>query len=305
MTRLVCAIDVGTNTLLALFAEADGGALRVVDDLVRVPRLGRGVDASSRLAPDAIHRTLEVLREVRERADALGVHTIAAVGTSALRDAQNRDELVEAARALGIPLRPISGEDEARYTFSGATHGLGLDDETVTVIDVGGGSTEIVRGRAGAIERSRSLNIGSVRLYERHFRHDPPTDEERRALLTDVDRALETVPFDLSRPLVGLAGTACTLAAVARGIDSDVPSSVHGERLSAAELVHHAGALAARTIEARRATPGVPRGREDVVAAGALILSRVVHRAGLDELIVSSGGVRWGLAAEMLANAAD
>ncbi|MDQ3035432.1 MAG: hypothetical protein M3Y87_23710, partial [Myxococcota bacterium] len=263
-------------------------------DLERIPRLGRGVDARGLLADDAIDRAIAALRDVVDRARALGVTRIAAVGTSAVRDAQNRDLLIARARdATGVTIDAIDGAREAALTFRGSLPGIELEGPR-TVIDVGGGSTEIVCGRDDRAIDARSVDVGSVRLYERHLRSEPPRPDELAALEADVDAALDRAGISITAPLVALAGTACTLASIAGA------STVHGARIDARELHEIAMRLAAMTIDERRATPGVPAGREDVIAAGALLLDRIVRRAGADEIIVSTGGVRWGLAIEML-----
>lgn len=284
--------------------RAPGSSLRALDDLGHITRLGRGVDAEGQLAEDAIERAMRAMRDVVQRArEVHGVERVVAVGTSAMRDARNRQVLVErASRELGVTLEVIDGAREAALTFRGALPML-AHEGTITVVDVGGGSTEIASGRDGVLERSVSLDVGSVRLFERHLRSDPPSRAEIDALLGDVDRAIDTSGARFEGTLVALAGTACTVAAVARGIAPFDAGAVHGASLSRGELSEVGARLASLSIGARRATAGVPPGREDVVAAGALLLERIASRAGAPSMVISNGGVRWGLALEHLAPA--
>nr|WP_275935530.1 Ppx/GppA family phosphatase [Sandaracinus amylolyticus] len=277
------------------------GSLRVLDDLGHITRLGRGVDAQGRLADDAMDRAMGAMREVVERARAIhGVRTIVAVGTSAMRDATNRDVLIaRAQRELGVTIEVIDGAREAQLTFCGALPRVPEGESTI--VDVGGGSTEIASGRGGRLARSVSLDVGSVRLFERHLRADPPSRAQIDALLADVDRAIDAGDARFSGSLIALAGTACTVAAVARGIEPFDAGAVHGTSLSRDALHDVAMRLAAMRIDERRATPGVPPGREDVVAAGALLLDRIAIRAEVSSIEISNGGVRWGLALEHLA----
>jgi exopolyphosphatase / guanosine-5'-triphosphate,3'-diphosphate pyrophosphatase len=229
-----------------------------------------------------------------------------------MRDASNGQRLVErAARELGVQLEVIGGAREASLTFGGALpHGtlprgtLPRDTvaptEELTAIDVGGGSTEIATGRGRELSRAASLDVGSVRLFERHLRTDPPGADEVGALEQAVDAALARSGAAFAGRLVALAGTACTVAAIARGIATPDARAVDGIELGADELHGVAERLAKMTFRERRAIPGVPLGRADVIAAGALLLSRIVRRAGADRLTISDGGVRWGLALELL-----
>lgn len=303
MSALACAIDVGTNTLLGLIATRDHGSIRAIDDLGHVTRLGAGLEAAGRLSPEGIDRAIGALASIVARARALGADRIAAVGTSAVRDASNRGELVARARTeLGVEIEVIDGTREAALTFAGAR----ARDPSCehTVIDVGGGSTEIARGRARRLERSWSLDIGSVRLFERHLASDPPAPAERAALLEDVDHALDRSGAEPGPTLIALAGTACTIAAVARSVAFDA-RICHGTVLAQAELRQVADRLASMPIAARRALPAVPAGREDVIAAGALLLARIAERANARTIEISDGGVRWGLALELLAHGAE
>ncbi|UJR81783.1 Exopolyphosphatase/guanosine-5'-triphosphate, 3'-diphosphate pyrophosphatase [Sandaracinus amylolyticus] len=276
----------------------------MLDDLGHITRLGRGVDARGRLADDAMDRAMSAMRDVVEHARAThGVRAIVAVGTSAMRDATNREVMIErASRELGVAIEVIDGAREAKLAFRGALPLVPIDDrEEITVVDVGGGSTEIASGRGARLARSVSLDVGSVRLFERHLRADPPSRAQIDALIADVDRAIDASGARFAGSFVALAGTACTVAAVARGIDPEGANAVHGTSLSRDALHDVAVRLASMRIDERRTTPGVPPGREDVVAAGALLLDRIAERAGASSIEISNGGVRWGLALERLA----
>lgn len=298
----VAAIDIGTNSVLLLVAERDAaGTLVPVLERATITRLGEAVDRTRMLAPAAIERTLACLSDYAHDIARLGCARVAAVGTSAMRDARGGEAFVERARALlGSAPRVISGEEEARLTFAGALGGLGLSGE-VTVFDVGGGSTEIVRGVLGegapSIAYATSLDVGSVRLFERFVTHDPPAADELARARGFVASLLADVPAPApDRPLVGIAGTVTTIAAVARAIDPYDGARVHGMRLSAAEVNRVAADLARLPLAARRALPGMEPKRADVIVTGAALVSVLLGWSGADELVVSDRGVRWGLA---------
>jgi exopolyphosphatase / guanosine-5'-triphosphate,3'-diphosphate pyrophosphatase len=276
------------------------GDVRVLHDSEHVTGLGRGVDREGALSEAAIERAFAALAVAVARARALGVDHIGVVGTSAMRDASNRATLLERTeRELGLELQVIDGAREAEWTFRGALPSLPAPSGRFTVADLGGGSTEIVVGDRRAIEAAWSLDVGSVRLHERHLRSDPPTAAEQEALLADVDAAIARAGARFQGPLIALAGTACTVAALARGAPSDA-SAVHGAIVTEPELRAVTRDLVARTAAERRVLPGVPAGRHDVLAAGALLLTRLVHHAAVPSITVSHGGVRWGLALALL-----
>ncbi|MRG92910.1 Ppx/GppA phosphatase family protein [Polyangium spumosum] len=303
------AIDIGTNSVLLLIAEPRGGELVPILERATITRLGQGVDATRALAPEAVTRTLDCLAAYGEAMRAAGVSRVAAVGTSAMRDARGGDAFrAEAKARLGVEPRVVSGREEAELTFEGALSGLGLSGP-VTVFDVGGGSTEIVTGDAASgLARATSLDIGSVRLTERHVKSDPPTAAELEAVRADVRAALSSAGFPPSGALVGVAGTVTTLAAYARDVFPYDASRVHGARMSRDEVVSAVGSLAAMRLEARRGLRTVKPERADVIVAGGVIVEEVLAWAaearplgtpGVDssvELVVSDRGVRWGLA---------
>jgi exopolyphosphatase/guanosine-5'-triphosphate,3'-diphosphate pyrophosphatase len=305
----VATIDIGTNTVLLLIANAKGGALQPIVERATITRLGQGVDRERRLQPEAIARTLACLAEYQ---DVLREHDVAwldVVGTSAMRDAAGGEDFSAQARAiLGVAPRVIDGEEEARLTFIGALSGLNVTGK-VTVFDIGGGSTEIVSGELGPsgrkIAAAVSLNIGSVRLFERHVRSDPPSSEELTRVERDIDEALRAAPaFAADSTLVGVAGTVTQLAAIELGLAHYDATRVHGSVLSRSAVEQLATRLAAMSVSERRALPGMEPSRADVIVVGSAIVRAVLSWSGATKLLVSDRGVRWGLAAELAARAA-
>lgn len=299
-------IDIGTNTVLLLVADFEGGALRPVLERAKVTRLGEGVDRNHRLLHAACERTLACLVEYAEEIRKLGATRLDAVGTSALRDASGGQEFVErAAEILGVAPRVIDGDEEARLTFAGALSGLPHVGK-VTVFDIGGGSTEIVVGTASPnqrrIEAAVSLNIGSVRLFERHAHGDPPSAEEMRAVRRDIARALaDAPPPHADALLVGVAGTITQLAALELELAKYDATRVHGYTLTRGALARLATRLESLELAQRRRLPGMEPARADVLVVGSAIALAVLEWAGAAELVVSDRGVRWGLAEELAA----
>lgn len=301
-TRRVGAIDIGTNTVLLLVAEGDSSSPVAVAEHATITRLGAGVDRSGRLAPDAMDRTLLALAEYARLLRGYGVTHVDAVCTSAARDAANGTEFLErATEVLGAVPRIIDGQEEARLTFDGALTSLDVRGG-VTVFDVGGGSTEIIVGiRGGSSEGDRilgatSLDVGSVRLTERHVANDPPSAHDLAAVRENVARALGAVSFRPTREVVGVAGTVTTLAAIDQGLSVYDSSVVHGSRLSRHVIERIVGELASLPLEARRRVTGLPEARADVIVAGGIIVLTVLEFADAPALVVSDRGVRWGLA---------
>lgn len=296
---VVATFDIGTNSVLCLIAEAREEGIAARDDRCIVTRLGEGVDASGVLQPRAVERTLAALRELSAVARAAGVARRAAVGTSALRDASNSKAVIGAGEdILGCPIEVISGAREAALTFDGACAGLELAGAR-TIVDVGGGSTELVRGTASP-EETRSIDIGSVRLTERFLRGDPPSPSEIGELRRYAVSAIADAASILSPVLVGVAGTITTLAMLDAGLTSYSRSSVHGRRLARSAVDVLVARLAESSVAERARLPGMPEGRALPILAGALIVAAVLEVADASSLIVSDGGVRYGLAAELL-----
>jgi len=297
---LVGAIDIGTNSVLLLIAEKRGQELEAVLDRATITRLGEGVDRTHRLAPEAMRRTLACLEQYAAELSLRRVSELGVVGTSALRDAEGGADFLDAASAvLGTRPQVIAGVTEAELTFEGALSGLGLRG-AVSVFDVGGGSTEIISGNAAAepqVARAVSLDIGSVRLFERHVRSDPPSAEETARAVADIEHALASAeqPAD-GAVLVGVAGTVTTLAAIALGLDAYDGARVHGSVLERAELFELCERLARLSLSARMRLAGLEPKRADVIVMGAEIVRRVVLWSGAARLVVSDRGVRWGVA---------
>jgi exopolyphosphatase / guanosine-5'-triphosphate,3'-diphosphate pyrophosphatase len=302
----VATIDIGTNSVLLLVAEAEGGALRPVLERAAVTRLGEGVDRNRRLLDAACERTLACLSDYAAQLRALGVDCLDAVGTSAMRDAAGGHEFVaRAAKILGVAPRVIDGNEEARLTFAGALSGLPQTGK-VTVFDIGGGSTEIIVGSCGTSSRqiraAVSLDIGSVRLFERHVHDDPPAAEQLQRVEREITLALRDAPKpEVSATLVGVAGTVTQLAALELELTPYDATRVHGHRLTRSAVDRLATRLATLDLSQRRSLPGMEPARADVLVVGSAIVRAVLEWSGAAELVVSDRGVRWGLAEELAA----
>ena len=302
----VAAIDIGTNTVLLLVAERRDGKLVAVEEHATITRLGQGVDKTRTLAPEAVERTNACLDQYAEIARRLGVSKTDVVGTSAMRDAGGGEAVRAHVKArFGVEARTISGDEEARLTFGGALSGLSLPEGRVVVFDIGGGSTEVVDGdrTTRAIAFAHSYDVGSVRLTERHVRSDPPSDEERAAVARTASEAFASVPASVrGAPVVGIAGTVTTLAAVSLGMSTYDGSRVHGHVMPVSELERVVDMLARVPLEERKAIAGLEPKRADVIIAGGLVALAFLRHVGAPSVVVSDRGVRWGLAEE-LANA--
>jgi exopolyphosphatase / guanosine-5'-triphosphate,3'-diphosphate pyrophosphatase len=300
----LAAVDVGTNSTRLLVADVDGG--RVVAELARetvITRLGKGVDRTGRFDPAALRRTLDVLAGYAAECERLGVARRRVVATSATRDAANRRQFLDGVRQLlGVEAEVLSGEVEAATAYRGATHDLPGEERTL-VVDIGGGSTELIVGSRQP-EAMVSLDLGCVRLHERHLHSDPPTAAEVAALRADADAHLARVTSVLdpssAERVVGVAGTITTVTAIGLGLDAYDPRRIHRSALRADEVAAVAGKLAAMTVAERAALPVMAKGREDVIAAGALLLDELVRTFGFPRVIASESdildGVLLGLA---------
>lgn len=303
--RRVAAIDIGTNSVILLVVESEKGAVRTLLDRAVITRLGFGVDRTLRLDGTASRRTLACLQSFADELDRLAVTDRQVVGTSALRDASGGEKFLDQAeRILGVRPRVLSGDDEARLTFCGALSGLNLA-ERVTVFDIGGGSTEVIAGRVSAqeseISKATSINIGSVRLYERHIKHDPAEPEELRAVQRDIRAQLpEASQYRDSSNVIGVAGTVTTLFAIAQHLNAYDGERVHGGLLRRTEIQYWSDTLALQTIDERRGIAGLEPRRADVIGIGALIVLELMEWLGRNEIVVSDRGVRWGLVEQAL-----
>jgi len=298
----VATIDIGTNSILLMIADvAADGSVQVIDDRCRIERLGRGVDKSGALDPAAIARALDALHEYAGAIRAAGATRVAAVGTQALREAANGAEFLEPAGALlGVPIEVIGGRREAELAFAAVMKSFPeLRRGPLVVMDVGGGSTELIVGKDGAIESLVSVPIGSVRMAERHVQNDPPSPEDGVALVAGIDAALAPHPLPHGVPLVGIAGTATTLAAVAIGLEPYDPDRVQGMRVPRVEVDAQLRRYLSASTAERSTIRGLDPKRADVIHAGCAIIARVMARMEADALVVSDRGIRFGLLAEL------
>jgi exopolyphosphatase/guanosine-5'-triphosphate,3'-diphosphate pyrophosphatase len=301
----VATLDIGTNSVLLLIAETGPNGLVPLFERATITRLGEGVDRTRRLAPAARERTLACIEEYARDIARYGVAHSAAVGTSALRDAQGGASFTaELARVLGFTPQVIDGQREAELTFRGALSGLTLGAGNLAVFDVGGGSTEIVQGTLGPtraeVTSAVSLDIGSVRLFERHITGDPPSADEMARVDADIAAALATAPPPSAQAtLVGVAGTVTTLASIALELDVYDPARVHGARLTLATVRELSDKLARLPVAERRQLTGLDPRRADVIVVGAAIVLSVLRAHSQSELVVSDRGVRFGLAEEL------
>ncbi|NIZ93289.1 Ppx/GppA phosphatase family protein [Kineococcus rubinsiae] len=309
-TVRVAAVDCGTNSLRLLVADVDvaAGTLTDVERTMAVVRLGQGVDATGAFAPEALERTFAAVDEAAAacRRHGVGPAAVRFVATSASRDVSNRDVFVEGVRArLGVAPEVVTGEEEAALSFAGATRELlGVRPGPFLVVDLGGGSTELVLGEA-ELEASRSVDVGSVRMTERHLHDDPPTAAQVAAARADVDAVLDglvaagDVPLGRTRTLVGVAGSVTTVTAVALGLAAYEPGSVHGAVLSVDDARAACDRLLAMTRAERAALPVVHPGRVDVIGAGALVwravLDRVAALSGVAEVVTSEHDILDGI----------
>ena len=294
------AIDCGTNSTRLLVARPGGPALERIN---RITRLGQGVDGTGRLAPEAIERTMTVLREYRAVMDRFSVGAVRMTATSAARDASNRDEFFDAAEAV-VGTRPelLPGDEEGQLSFAGATVELPAGSGPWLVVDIGGGSTELVAGPGpgGEPVAVRSLDMGCVRLTERFLRGEPPSPAsmaEARAFAGDLlEQAVGEQPaFREGRTMVGLAGTVAALAAVDQGLAEYDRSKVHHYLLDAGRVEELLRRLAAMTSAERRAVPGIEPDRADVIVGGTIVLAEVLSRFGFESCLTSEADILDGL----------
>jgi exopolyphosphatase / guanosine-5'-triphosphate,3'-diphosphate pyrophosphatase len=321
VTTRVAGIDCGTNSIRLLVADlrdpAAGPTAPLVDVLRRmeIVRLGQGVDRTGRLAPEAIERTRVALADYAAEIELLGATRVRMCATSATRDAANADEFRQMViGTLGVAPEVVTGDEEARLSFTGAVRGLPADAEPpFLVVDIGGGSTEFVVGTRTevptatrdrvSVDAAVSVDIGCVRMTERHLRADPPTTDQIAAAEADitaaVDRAFAVVPGREAATLVGLAGSVTTVAAIALGLEAYDAERIHHARISYDEVAKVTSDLLARSSAQRLAIPVMHPGRADVIGAGALILQVIMRRAGMPSVVVSEhdilDGIAWSL----------
>ncbi len=307
ITGAVGAIDCGTNSTRLLVLDSNG---EVLERRMVITRLGEGVDQTGHLLPAAIERTIAALRAYREILDRHGVVSARATATSAARDALNREELFSSAReVLGFELELLHGVEEGTLSYLGATAGLDHHVGAYLVVDIGGGSTEFAAGSSdneGSISSVASLDIGCVRLTERFFQGDPPSQEQitaARSVVTKMIAELRIAQPSLSSPhsLVGVAGTVATLATRSLGLSEYEGSKTHHVKITKAFVDDEFDLLSSMSADRRRALPGIETARADVIVGGLLIVQQVFDRFGFDEMIYSESDILDGLASSQLA----
>ena len=303
MTR-VAAIDCGTNSIRLLIADIEGENFREIYRTMEIVRLGQGVDKTKAFHPDALDRTLKAVAHFADEIARRGVQKIRFCATSATRDATNRDLFVDGVKALlGVSPEVISGEEEARLSFLGATKELKGFGAPYLVIDIGGGSTEFVFGSSD-VEAAKSQNIGCVRMSERHFTALPPSESEVLKAKADIDDAIREaatlVPITQAKTVIAVAGTATTVAAAALELDQYDRYSIHLSRISTESTHQIADRFLAMNREDLSALSYMHPGRVDVIAAGSLVLSRIMEFTRAQEFVASESdildGMAWSLA---------
>jgi exopolyphosphatase / guanosine-5'-triphosphate,3'-diphosphate pyrophosphatase len=300
----VAAIDCGTNSIRLLIADIDGSNFREIYRTMEIVRLGQGVDQNKAFHPDAIARTLAAVDLFAQEISKRGVEHIRFCATSATRDATNRELFIDGVKKrLGVEPEVISGEEEARLSFIGATKEFAQSDAPFLVVDIGGGSTEFVYGHSD-VEFAKSVNIGCVRMTERNIHSDPPKTEEIENARRDIQEAIAVaasiVPITQAKTLIAVAGTATSVAASALNLETYDRHLIHLSRVSAEQTHHVAITFAAMNAEERSHVGFLHPGRADVFAAGSLVLSEIMKATGAKEFVASEAdildGIAWSLA---------
>ncbi|MEI7454593.1 MAG: Ppx/GppA phosphatase family protein [Actinomycetes bacterium] len=299
MTR-VAAIDCGTNSIRLLIADIDNGNFREVSRTMEIVRLGQGVDKTKSFHPDAIDRTLAAVQQFSAEISKRGATKIRFCATSATRDATNRDLFIDGVESiLGIKPEVIPGEEEAALSFIGATKELALSDGPFLVVDIGGGSTEFVYGNE-KVEFAKSVNIGCVRMSERHFTSAPPTPGSIVEAISDIDEAIavaaKAVPITKAKTLIAVAGTATTVAAAALNLDNYDRYAIHLSRISAEKTLAVAKRFQGMERSEIEKLGYMHTGRVDVIAAGSLVLSQIMLATGAKEFVASESDILDGMA---------
>jgi exopolyphosphatase/guanosine-5'-triphosphate,3'-diphosphate pyrophosphatase len=294
------AIDIGSNTVLLLVAELSDGRLQVIREEQYAPRLGRGVDVEKNLHPDSMRRVIKLLGKYHSilEDEYHSVNEVSIVATSAVRDANNRQQFSDDIKqATGYTVKILSGEQEAEYTFTGAQSVLAPKNGNRTVIDIGGGSTEIAVGEGRQMTDRHSFNIGSVRFTERYLKESPPTAEQIKSCSHAIDKALAGRSFTLpdNTEIIGVAGTVTSLAAIKSGHQAYQPKELNGLVLKRDEISSMVGEFSKLTAgELLERHPAILAGRADVILGGMLILEGFMNAYDIENLAVSTGGIRHG-----------
>jgi exopolyphosphatase/guanosine-5'-triphosphate,3'-diphosphate pyrophosphatase len=296
----VAAIDCGTNSIRLLIADISGGKFKEVLRDMEIVRLGQGVDENKSFNPDAINRTLAAVEKFKNQLTGKGVEKIRFCATSATRDAANRDLFIDGVRQiLGVEVEVIPGEEEARLSFNGATKELLQTDAPFLVVDIGGGSTEFVYGNK-EVEFAKSVDIGCVRMSERHLKSQPVEMSQVAQAIIDIDKAIAqavaVVPISTAKTLVAVAGTATTIAAAALELETYDRYAIHLSRIPAEKVHKVSAAFQAMTKSEISKLGFMHPGRVDVITAGSLVLSRVMAATGATEFVASESDILDGMA---------
>jgi exopolyphosphatase/guanosine-5'-triphosphate,3'-diphosphate pyrophosphatase len=295
--KRIASIDIGTNTILLLIAEAGQGKLKPLFEAETVVRLGEGLQKSGFLSEEAMKRGLQTLTQYLETCRALGVEEIFAIGTSALREAKNSSDFLKIIKEkLKLSIEVISGQEEAQLSFLAVVKDMKPSKDSLIVVDVGGGSTEFISGRSDHIERWTSLPLGSVRFTERFLLSDPVQENEWQEMEREIRNSLVDTPHP-QKPfaMVAVGGTATTLASVEQGLEEFVSEKIHHFVLRKEALRKQLDLYRSKTIEEKRKIPGLPPSRADVILAGGAILYVAMEELRCPSVLISCHGIRYGL----------
>ena len=300
----VAVIDCGTNSIRLLIAETSGSTIKELIRTMEIVRLGQGVDENKAFHPDAINRTLLAVKSFKEIIDINNVDKIRFCATSATRDAMNRNLFIDGVRdILNVQVEVIPGEEEAALSFTGATYQLDQGDGPFLVVDIGGGSTEFVYGDKKVMS-AKSVNIGCVRMSERHLTSQPPTMDQIASAIVDIDiaitRAAVSVPINSAKSLIAVAGTATTVAAAALDLSKYDRDLIHLSKISADKVHKVAQMFQSMSKSEISALPYMHEGRVDVITAGSLVLSRVMAATGAAEFVASESDILDGMAFSLI-----
>ena len=300
----VAVIDCGTNSIRLLIAETSGSTIKELIRTMEIVRLGQGVDENKAFHPDAINRTLLAVKSFKEIIDKNKVDKIRFCATSATRDASNRNIFIDGVRdILNVQVEVIPGEEEAALSFTGATYQLDQDSGPFLVVDIGGGSTEFVYGDKKVIS-AKSVNIGCVRMSERHLTNQPPTMDQIASAIVDIDIAITqaavSVPINSAKSLIAVAGTATTVAAAALDLSKYDRDAIHLSKISADKVHKVAQMFQSMNKSEISALPYMHEGRVDVITAGSLVLSRVMAATGAVEFVASESDILDGMAFSLI-----
>lgn len=308
---LLAGIDIGTNTLRLLIVKfSPDGRRQSIESHRRITRLGEDISRTGRLKAEAMERTLRTLKDFTDICDKLNIDGVYTVATSAVREASNAADFVGMVREkTGLDVAIISGDEEARLTMLGVSSGIDIGDKDVFLMDIGGGSTEFIFASGGRILYKVSTDIGVVRFTEMYIHSDPPREEEIKLFESAIEERLGTLPGFLSKnmgsaPLsnvkfIGTAGTVTTLAAIEQGMRTYDPDKVHGYRMKREGIEDISRRLSRMTEGERKKMPGVEKGREDIIIAGAIVCRKVMEWYGFSEMIVSDCGLREGVVMDL------